>query len=67
MCHSYVEQYDGHTVVYDRGPISWDAYIEDLPVCFSIGDTIEETQRLIREAIVVYLDELRQGDMIAAS
>jgi len=54
---SYVEQYDGHTIVYDQGPTSWGAYVENLPVCFSVGDTFEDTQRLIREAIAIYLDE----------
>jgi predicted RNase H-like HicB family nuclease len=55
--HSYVEHYDGHTIVYDQGPTSWGAYVEDLPVCFSVGDTFEDTQRHIREAIAIYLDE----------
>jgi predicted RNase H-like HicB family nuclease len=60
--HAYVEQYDGHTIVYDQGPTSWGAYVEDLPVCFTVGDSFEETQRLIREAIAIYLDELRRQD-----
>ncbi len=59
--HTYVEQYDGHTVVYDNdGPTTWGAYVEDLPVCFSVGDSFEECQRNIREAIAIYLDTKRQ-------
>lgn len=60
--HTYVEQYDGHTIVYDQGPTSWGAYVEDLPVCFSVGDTFEECQRLIKEAIPIYLDAAREHE-----
>lgn len=65
--HTRVEQYDGHTIVYDQGATSWGTYVEDLPVCFSVGDTFEETQRRIKEAIAIYLDELRRQDNIAAA
>ena len=44
--HAYVEEYDGHTIVYDQGPTSWGAYVEDLPVCFSVGATFEECEIL---------------------
>jgi len=39
--HSYVEQYDGHTIVHDRGPTSWGAYVEDLPTCIAVADTFD--------------------------
>ena len=60
--HTRVEEYDGHTIVYDQGPTSWGAYVEDLPVCFSVGETFEECERRIKEAIPIYLDaERRHG------
>jgi predicted RNase H-like HicB family nuclease len=65
--HTHVEQYDGHTIVYDQGPTSWGAYVEDLPACFSVGNTFGETQHRIKEAIAIYLDELRRQDNIAAA
>lgn len=65
--HSHVEQYDGHTIVYNRGPANWGACVEDLPVCFSVGDTFDECQRRIREAIRIYLDEMqRRGGATSA-
>ena len=58
--HTYVEHYDGHTIVYDQGPTSWGAYVEDLPVCVAVGETFEECERLIKEGIVIHLDELHR-------
>ncbi len=57
--HTYIEQYDGHVIVYDQGRTSWSAYVDDLPTCFAAAETFEECQRLIREGIVVYLDASR--------
>jgi predicted RNase H-like HicB family nuclease len=48
----YVEQYDGHTIVYDEGPASWGAYVEDMPVCVAVADTREQVEEAIRWAIV---------------
>ncbi len=63
--HSYVEQYDGHTIVYDQGPTSWGAYVEDLPTCVAVADTFDDCQRLVKEGIAIYLDEVRR-DRVAA-
>jgi len=54
-----VDQYEGHTVVYDHDAGgAWGAYVEDLPVCFTVADTREACGQHIREAIAVYLDAL---------
>ncbi len=55
-----IEHYDGHTIVYDQGPTSWGAYVEDLPVCFTVADTREQAWQQIREAIAGHLETLRQ-------
>jgi predicted RNase H-like HicB family nuclease len=55
----YVKHYDGHTVVFDEEGGAWGAYVEDLPVCFTVADTREDCERQIQEAIAVYLDALR--------
>lgn len=65
--HTHVEQYGGFTIVYDQGPTSWGAYVEDLPTCVAVGETFEECQRLVKEGIVIYLDELRHDSAAAAS
>lgn len=59
---THIEQYGGHTVVYDQGSTGWSAYIEDLPVCFAAGETFEECDRLIKEGLVIHLTgHLSQG------
>ncbi len=48
-----------YTVLYEQGPTSWGASVPDLPGCFAVGDTLEEAERLIREAIELYIEQLR--------
>ncbi len=43
---------------------SYSAYVPDLPVCFTIGDTLDEVKVNIREAIELYLDEARETGMV---
>jgi predicted RNase H-like HicB family nuclease len=47
-----------YTVVYEEGETSWGASVPDLPGCFAVGDTFEETEQFIREAIELYLEQL---------
>ena len=45
-----------YTVVYERADDGgWGAYAPDLPGLGVVGDTLEETQVLIREGIVLHL------------
>jgi predicted RNase H-like HicB family nuclease len=39
---------------------SFSAYVPDLPGCVSCGDSIEESTALIREAIQLHVESLRQ-------
>ena len=39
----------------DKG--TYGAYSPDLPGCVAVGDTVEETERLMDEAIELYLEE----------
>ncbi len=55
-----VEQLDGHTVVYDYENGVWGAYVEDLPVCFTVAETREQAGQQIREAIAGHLDTLHR-------
>ena len=43
----------------DKG--AYGAYSPDLPGCVAVGDTVEETEHLMDEAIELYLEE-RQKD-----
>ncbi len=49
-----------YLVVVEQGPTSFGAYVPDLPGCVAVGETREEVLTLIREAIELHLDSLRQ-------
>ena len=48
-----------YAVVYEKAPHNYAAYVPDLPGCVSTGQTIEEVQRNIREAIDLHLKGLK--------
>lgn len=54
-----------YVVVYEWAGSNYSAYVPDLPGCIAVGDTLEETEGLMREAIQLHLEELRaHGDPI---
>ncbi|MGH9582281.1 MAG: type II toxin-antitoxin system HicB family antitoxin [Bryobacteraceae bacterium] len=48
-----------YTVIYEHGPTSWGAYVPDLPGVISVGDSREEVESLIREAIEFHIEGMR--------
>jgi predicted RNase H-like HicB family nuclease len=54
-----------YTVIFERAPSNWAAYVPDLPGCMSTGRTLDETKVNIREAIEGHLATLRAlGDPV---
>ena len=49
-----------YAVVIEKTGTGYSAYVPDLPGCVSVGSTRVEMNRNIREAIELYLDELRE-------
>ena len=47
------------TVIYEEGRTSWGAYVPDLPGVIAVGDSREEPERLIQEAIELHLEGMR--------
>jgi predicted RNase H-like HicB family nuclease len=48
-----------YLVIYERAADGgWGAYAPDLPGLGVIGDTFEETEKLIREGIAIHIDGL---------
>lgn len=48
-----------YTIVVERAEGDYSAYAPDLPGVVAAGNSVEETERLMREAIVLYLEEVR--------
>lgn len=52
-------------VVYEKAETNYSVYVPDLPGCVSVGDTLEEAMRMIREAIEFHLEGMmRDGEPI---
>ena len=49
-----------YAVIYEKGPTSYGAYVPDLPGCVAVGNTIEEVQQLIKEAIELHIKGMRE-------
>ncbi len=52
-----------YTIVVERAGNNYSAYLPDLPGCVATGTTLEETEQLIREAVELHLDGLREDGL----
>lgn len=48
-----------YTVIYEKGESTWGAYVPDMPGVIATGDTREEVENLIREAVEFHIEGLR--------
>jgi predicted RNase H-like HicB family nuclease len=54
-----------YAVIIEKGAANYGAYVPDLPGCVAVGDTVEEVEKLIAEAIEFHLEGMREdGDPI---
>jgi predicted RNase H-like HicB family nuclease len=49
-----------YAVIFERAQGNWAAYVPDLPGCITTGDTLEQAERDIREAIEGHLRTLME-------
>jgi len=49
-----------YAIVIEKAKSSFSAYVPDLPGCIATGESIEEVERLIREAIVLHIEGMRE-------
>jgi predicted RNase H-like HicB family nuclease len=49
-----------YLVIYEWAGQNYSAYAPDLPGCVAAGDTLEETEGLMKEAIELYIESLRE-------
>jgi predicted RNase H-like HicB family nuclease len=50
-----------YLVILEQGETSFGAYVPDLPGCVAVGETKDETMQLIREAIELHIESLREN------
>ena len=51
-----------YVAVYEQTPNNWAAYVPDLPGCVAVGDSRQEVESQIREAIALHIAGLRADD-----
>jgi len=51
------------TVIYERGPSSWGAYVPALPGLGVVGETRAEVEQLVRKAIAFHLEGLAEDGL----
>lgn len=52
-----------YAIVIEKAESNYSAYVPDLPGCVATGQTIEETEQQIREAIEFHIDGLREDGL----
>ena len=51
-----------YLVVVEKGKSGYGAYVPDLPGCIAVAETRREVMKLIREAVRLHIEELREND-----
>lgn len=52
-----------YSVVYERSPRNWSAYVPDLPGCIATGKTRDEVELRMREAIEMHIEGMREAGL----
>ena len=52
-----------YAIVIEKAASNYAAYVPDLPGCVATGETIQETETMIREAIEFHLKGLRADSL----
>ena len=52
-----------YAVVIEKAQSNYSAYVPDLPGCIATGETVEEVQRRIREAIELHISGMREDGL----
>lgn len=52
-----------YAVVIEKAESNFSAYVPDLPGCVATGQTVGETEKLIREAIEFHLHGMREDGL----
>ncbi len=52
-----------YAIVIEKAETNYAAYVPDLPGCIATGATLEETERLLREAITLHIEGMREDGL----
>ena len=52
-----------YLAIIETAENNYSAYVPDLPGCIAVGDTVEETEQMIKEAIEFHLEAMREDGL----
>jgi len=52
-----------YAIVIEKANSNYSAYVPDLPGCVATGQTTEETEQNLREAVLFHIDGLREDGL----
>jgi predicted RNase H-like HicB family nuclease len=52
-----------YAIVIEKAENNYAAYVPDLPGCVATGESVEETEREIREAIILHIRGMREDGL----
>jgi predicted RNase H-like HicB family nuclease len=52
-----------YAVIIEKAADNYSAYVPDLPGCIAAGDTIDETVRLIAEAMALHIHGMKEDGL----
>lgn len=52
-----------YAVVIEKADRNFSAYVPDLPGCIATGETVEEVEQLIQEAVQFHIEGLREDGL----
>jgi len=52
-----------YAVIIEKTESGFSAYAPDLPGCVSAGDSLDETERNIREAVLFHIEGMREDGL----
>ena len=52
-----------YAIVVEKAEFNYAAYVPDLPDCVATGETVEATERLLREAIEIHVEGVKEDGL----
>jgi predicted RNase H-like HicB family nuclease len=52
-----------YAIVIEKAASNYAGYVPDLPGCVATGDTVHDTEALLREAIELHLEGMREDGL----
>jgi len=49
-----------YVAIIEKGPRSYGAYVPDLPGCVAVAKSMREVRKLIRQAVLLHIEDLRR-------